>query len=562
MLVRLGMAASAVLLGLFTVVVAHQGVGFSVALTTPHGTAALLGTGWALMLAAVVCHRGNRGTRRSWLLFAAGISWFLAEWANPASSSPFVFSVGLALYAACPALIVHAALNSPGGHSGGMPTRLLIIGGYLSSVGLLGVGSAAFFDPESEGCLDCPQNLWLMADNADLQATLTGFGLRAMVIWSAIACAAVALRLIRARGATRRIILPGSLLVAGYLVAVAGIHAVGLDRGFLGIGEREADLWLVQGSVLTLLAVSVAAERLQSHRTRRKLTQLVVDLGQTTPGNLRDLLAAQLRDPDLILAYPIDAGRRYVDAAARPVVPASPNGRTATTLQYRGADLAVLVHRPGLLTDGEAVADLVTAMRLGLEHERLYAQGLSQLADISSSGVRIVEAADEERRRLERDLHDGAQQRLVAVALGLRMIGNRTPSAQLGLADGELRAAIAELRLLARGLYPEILTEEGLRAALLAMSETSPVRVGPLPATRLPAVLETTAYLLVAKAARSGPTDVTGALLNGIFTLDLLASDPKFDVGELADRVAALRGELHIRTDDEGRQHLQLRLPI
>jgi hypothetical protein len=118
-----------------------------------------------------------------------------------------------------------------------------------------------------------------------------------------------------------------------------------------------------------------------------------------------------------------------------------------------------------------------------------------------------------------------------------------------------------ELRLLARGLYPEILNEEGLRPALLALGETSPVRIGALPKTRLPAVLETTAYLLVATAARSGPTDVSGDALEGVFRLELRAQAPEVDVSELADRVAALHGELRVETDDEGRQHLHLRLP-
>ena len=119
------------------------------------------------------------------------------------------------------------------------------------------------------------------------------------------------------------------------------------------------------------------------------------------------------------------------------------------------------------------------AARLALENERLAAEVRAQLEEVRASRARIVEAADAERRRVERDLHDGAQQRLVALALRLQVASKTTPGAAalLDEATGELQTAIGEVRGLARGVHPTILTEAGLRAAVDALAERTPLPV-------------------------------------------------------------------------------------
>ena len=129
-------------------------------------------------------------------------------------------------------------------------------------------------------------------------------------------------------------------------------------------------------------------------------------------------LAVRLGDPDLVLAFSVDDGARFVDAAARPVSTAAPAGRQLTPLEHAGRPLAVLVHRAGALSGRDAADELVAAIHLGLEHERLRAEALAQVEDLRASGLRLVETGDAERRRLERDLHDGAQQRLVGLRSG------------------------------------------------------------------------------------------------------------------------------------------------
>src|SRR5262249_54336619 len=162
--------------------------------------------------------------------------------------------------------------------------------------------------------------------------------------------------------------------------------------------------------------------------------------------------------------------------------------------------IATLVHRRGILDTPEAVGDLISAVHLALDHERLRAEALTQLNDLRSSGGRILTAADEERRRLERDLHDGAQQRLIGPALTLRFFRSRATTAQtdLDLAESEVRQAIDDVRHIARGLYPVVLRESGLAAAVAALAEQRLLRIGDISQQRYPAVVESTVYRFVA----------------------------------------------------------------
>jgi signal transduction histidine kinase len=146
-------------------------------------------------------------------------------------------------------------------------------------------------------------------------------------------------------------------------------------------------------------------------------------------------------------------------------------------------------------------------MHLGLEHERLRVEALTQVEELRASGIRLVETGDEERRRLERDLHDGAQQRLVGIALGVRLLAVRSgDSAALREAMDELHAAIDELRALARGLSPLVLTQAGLATAVRALAESRDLRLVEAPDRRFPGVVESTAYLVVDRATVSSPS--------------------------------------------------------
>ncbi|MFG1625284.1 histidine kinase [Kribbella sp. NPDC049227] len=563
--VRLVLVGVGVAIGLFTVSIAHEDPGLSFVLTSTLGTTTLLVTGWSLMVAGLALSLKRPRNRAALGLYLAGCAWFLSEWDNPGGSSSWIFSAGLVLYAACPAVVTHVALAYPYGHLRTWTNRTVVALGYVVTIGIQGLASAMVFDPGSQGCSDCASNLWVVADRPDTRTAVDLLGVRAGTAWAVIAFLTVMWRVVKASAAGRRAIVLVSTCALGYLALVAGMYATSLGRGFIGTSDTEHDLWLAQGVTLVLLSIAVLVDLARARLIQRALTRLVVDLGHAAPaGRLRDALAERLGDPDLLIAYPIDDGSRHVDAMAREVeLPPAPD-RRSTTLRYAGADLAVLVHQPGLLDHPGAVSDLASAVHLGLENERLQAEALAQLAEVRSSGARVVAAGDEERRRLERDLHDGAQQRLIGLSLALRLARTRLPSGatELDAADTELRETIADLRTLAHGLSPVMLKEDGLPAALRALSETVDIRVDALPARRLPDVLETTAYLLAAELARQAPASVTGTVTDGWFTFDLQVHGDHLDLGELPDRINTLDGRLELSPGPDGTTRVVLRLPV
>src|SRR4029079_2771044 len=184
-------------------------------------------------------------------------------------------------------------------------------------------------------------------------------------------------------------------------------------------------------------------------------------------------------------------------------VPAPDSARTVTRLERDGELLGILVHDPAIEDEDPGFVEAVgNAARLALENERLAAEVRAQLEEVRASRVRIVEAADSERRRVERDLHDGAQQRLVALAMRLQ-VAKETTTGAAGLLDDattELQTAIGEVRGLARGIHPTILTEAGLRAAVDALAERTPPPVaGDIPARRIAPAVSAVTYFVVAE---------------------------------------------------------------
>jgi signal transduction histidine kinase len=332
-----------------------------------------------------------------------------------------------------------------------------------------------------------------------------------------------------------------------------------LNRGFLGADVTDARLWQVQAFASVAIAAAVLADVVRGRLAHRSLTRIVVDLGRASRrGQLAATFADRLGDPTLRLAYPVGDGR-YADADG---VPVEPGNQRATPIRLGGMHVATVFHRPGVLDSPEQIGDLVRATALGLDNERLRAQSLVQLADLRASGARVVAASDEERRRLERDLHDGTQQQLVGLLMAIRLAGSSRPDdAHLAFAGKELEKTIDELRGLAHGLYPVLLTDAGLRPALSALAETRHIRIGALPARRLSAVAETTVYRLVEECSRAGRTTVDVHAIDARLVADI-AVEPMLDgAGPIADRVATLSGTLEV-TSAAGVSHVHMSLPF
>lgn len=550
-------------LALITLLVVIAGSGFSLAATVAGGMLASFGTAAALMVAGALDNRFRRGRRTGVLLYVGGCLWLVAEWDNPATTSAAVFTLGLVLYAATPAVVIHAALAYPTGRLGGGVTRTVVGAGYLIMVGVLGLCSTLFYSPDTQGCRRCPANLVLIIDSTRITEALIRLGIWSGTVWLVVACGVLVARLITVAGVGLRTIGPvvgGGVL---YAVAVGAYYARSLDRGVLGSGPVDGRLWLAQAVALVLLSTAVLAALVRIRLRHRALTRLVVSLGAGAgPGHLRAALAQRLGDPGLAIAYPLGNGQ-HGDAVARPMDPLPAPGPGVTELHADGTHLATLLHRPGLLGSAVEVEDLIAAVHLALEHERLHTQGLAHLAELRDSGIRIVMAGDEERRRLERDLHDGAQQRLVGMALGLRLLRSRMPVAAgpIDAAQDELRLAIGELRDVARGLHPVVLRDAGLTAALRALAESRPLRIKKAPTDRYTDVIESTVYAFIDRISAAGQVTVDINTKESTLIIDGMLDGDPVPLGEIAARVATLQGSI-TRFAENGSTTMTLILPL
>jgi signal transduction histidine kinase len=311
----------------------------------------------------------------------------------------------------------------------------------------------------------------------------------------------------------------------------------------------------------------------------------VVELGRTrVPGQLREALARALHDPSLALAYWLPEQGRYVDSEGQPVeLPRDDSASTTTIVERDGRRVAALVHDASLGEDPELVEAVCAAAGLALENERLQAELRAHLDELRASRVRIVEAADAERRRLERDLHDGTQQRLVSVSMALGLaeskLGSDPEGARKILDETRqtLGTTLQELRELSQGIHPGILTERGLGPALQELAYGSPVPIElsvPIE-ERLPEPVEAAAYYVVAEAltnvakyASARSVSVRVGSRNGQAVVEVSddgvgGADPARGSGlrGLADRVEALGGRLTVESPPGEGTRLRAEIP-
>ena len=305
-------------------------------------------------------------------------------------------------------------------------------------------------------------------------------------------------------------------------------------------------------------------------RRRRSASWSSASARPTSRQGLRDALADALGDPSLSLAYWVPEQGRYVDAAGQPVeLPARGGDTACTPVEHEGEPVAVICHDAALTPSRELIRDRRRRRRLALENERLNAELRARVEELRASRARIVEAADEERRRLERDLHDGAQQRLVALALNLRLAGSKLdadPAAAKELLDEAADGARRRDRRAARarprhppGRADRPRPAPGARGARGPRAAAGRARRLRRP-ERLPAPVESAAYFVVAEAltnvaryAEATRAEVSVSRVNGRVEVEVRddgvgGADPAAGSGlrGLADRVAALDGRLEV----------------
>ena len=565
---RFAVLAAGLGLGVFSLAVARGGAGYSFGGSSAFAGAAELVAGYALLAVGFTAWMRPRQARVGAILVAASFAWFLLEWSNPAAGSA-VFTTGLVLYAAAPPLVAHAMLAYPDGRVGWWPGRLGLALGYAGSVLVLGLLAAVVFDPGSEGCAQCPRNLLLAAGGGSAYGSVSRAGVYLGLTWSLLVILVAVGGLARSTPARRRQAAPVVVAGCAYLGLVAADFARSLHRGFLGGDGLDRQLWLGEAAALCVLSLAVVWAWVRARRTRSALARLVIELAESPPpGGLRDVLAGVLRDPSLVLAYRL-AGGRLADARCGAVELAG----EITPIVRGGQQVALLSHRPGLFAEPALAEEVAATARLALDNERLQAEARSQLEDLRASRGRIVQSGDAARRRLVRDLHDGAQQRLVTLSLALRLARTRLGrdldpalAERIDQAEAEVRAALADLRELAQGIFPVILAEEGLSAAVEALAEAVPVplEITTLPQERLGSSVEAAAYFVVSEAVRRGAAStlkVSAARRNGRLVVEVEGDSAPAEITDLQDRVGALDGCVAVVHGPDGRAKLRAEIP-
>ncbi len=405
------------------------------------------------------------------------------------------------------------------------------------------------------------QNLLLVSADEDVAHTIDRLQRGTLVASCAATVAVIAVRWWQASAPRRRALLPS---VAGAF-ALSCFAALLLND--LITGERsETLLWLAACSLVTVPAAFLAG-LLRSRLARGGLAGLFPALGTLRGAELDAALGRALGDPGLAVAYWLPEYLSYADAEGRPVtLPEPGDDRTVAPVERGGSQIAVLVHDASLDDDPELVEAVCAAAAIAIENAQLLVESQARLAELRASRERIVAAGDAERRRLERNLHDGAQQRLVSIAIQLRLLRNRVgddPAAEelVAAASEELARSLDELRELARGLHPAVL-EHGLAAALQSLATRAPVAttVNYEPAGRLPEPVELAAYFVasealanVAKYAHATSASVRVWQLGGNAAIEIAddgiggADDTRGSgLRGLADRVEALDGRLRV----------------
>jgi signal transduction histidine kinase len=365
-------------------------------------------------------------------------------------------------------------------------------------------------------------------------------------------------------------------LAATPALLVVALLALGIE-GLGGGADRIVGPWTLGpllGVALCLLAIPAAVIAVAAQdgvgALLRRLTRTLLRTDTTGEGPVREMLAERLGDRSLNIAYWLPDREMFVDERGhRVTLPGAGSGRAWTAVEREGTRVAAIVHDAELDATPELVHAAASAALLALDNERLKADLRARLEELRHSRRRIVEAADDARRRIERDLHDGAQQQLVSLALDLRLLRARLKeqpdeAATVEELAGKLNVALAELRELARGIHPAVLSDHGLGPAIHVLVERTsiPVECDLAFEERLPAPIEAAAYFVVAegltnviKYANAQRARVSLRRRSG--WLEVVVSDDgvggaHIDAGSglrgLSDRLSALEGELSVES--------------
>jgi signal transduction histidine kinase len=549
--------------------------------------AAHIGVAWTYIGAGLIAWARRPQSRIGALLVGAGFALLVRRLQY--SDSSFVFTLAFALAEVSNVFIAHAVLSYP---TGRLRDRIEVVLVRLAYVLVVAFPAAAllFYDPSASPCLfycgfgGPPESLLIVhANNGIFDFLRDAYR---FAVFGALGVAFVALlvrRFVKASPPMRHTLLP--MAVAG---AAAGLRAL-LEAALTPFQDYsntvEEVLFWWQIAAQVAIPVALLVGMLRAQLARGGVAQLLLELQQTRPNEVRDRLARTLGDPSLEVAFWVPERGGYIDASGQAVeLPDDEDERAVTRLDRGPEPVAALIHDRALLHEPELVQAAGAAAGLALQNARLQAELRAQLVEVRESRARIVTAGDAERRRIEQDLHDGAQQRLVALALELRSTQRRLGSsldpeleAVIESTVGQLQRAVEELRELAHGVHPPILTQGGLPAAVedLAGRLPIPVTVLGVPEERLAPDLEAAAYFVVCEAlanvvkhAQASAVTVSLTRVNGTLVVEVAddgvgGADATRGSGlrGLNDRVEARGGRLRVASVPGGGTRIVGELP-
>ena len=536
--------------------------------------APMLVVGVLFVVAGVVASSRRPDNVSGRLLSLTGQAWLLSL-ALTTVDQPVIYTIGLSLFAFGLAPLGHLALAFPSGTLSSRLERVLVVVPYALSLAAVPVVNAA-------SCEDCPPNPVGLDIRSGIGRLWYSTLLIAVLLTSVAVLAVLVRRWRTASPLARRVLLP--VLPGACVFAALYMGAILAELGVpTGLGER----WALVGLALIAAApVVFLGGLLRARLARANVGELVVELGGSASRHtLRDALADALADPSIEVAYWIPERNGYVDAHGSSMeIPTGDPTRGMSVVERDGRRVGALVYDPALRDDPALVDAVAAAAGLAMENERLHAEVLARLEEVQASRARIVEAADDARRRVERDLHDGAQQRLVRLNLAVgmaraRLDNNVDPSVDglLREASDHARQALRELRDLAHGLHPTILAEAGLVAGIESLAERStvPVEVAADVAGPLPPTTEVAAYYVVsealanvAKHADASSVEVHVATKGDRLVVEVSDDGkggaelrPGCGLQGLADRVAVLNGQLDADSPVGGGTRVWVDLP-
>jgi signal transduction histidine kinase len=535
--------------------------------TTSLRSAASVAAAWSFLAAGLAALTYRPGNRLGPLMVATGFALLARQLRY--SHDELWFTVFFALGELGYALVAHSALAYPSGRVTDRWERLFLKVTYATvlafPIAILlfhdGQQPLRYFPFPTESLISIADAPGLVDFLQDAYAVIAyGFLAAAFIVL-------VARKLRHATPRARAILAP--LLLGTVVAALWAVY-----NSVVAFSSRPPDFvtdnvfwWQIVALIALPFALLVGL--LRSRLAYVGIGDLLLRLESVSPSGIRDELARALKDPTLEVLFWLPEQNTYVDVHGLPAeLPEERPTRAVTLLEHDGEPLAAVVHDPILSHEPGLVDVAAAAARLALENARLHAEIQAQLAKVKESRARIVAAGDEQRRRIERDLHDGAQQRLVALALELKSAQRKhgrkdEPELErlLGDAAEEVQVAVEELRELAGGIHPGILTQGGLAVALdaLAARATVPVTVD-AKLERVSPALEATAYFVasealtnVAKHASASSASIAASLENGLLVIEVAdngvggaSADGGSGLRGLADRVEAQGGRLRI----------------